>query len=357
MSKENISETTRSVKRKRRTIPEGMRLTVTEVRGLPRRTRGPDKNLLVKIRRRYIRYIAACPYLNSNEKIVINKVAEWFNLSDGFARAAYVTLAESTGVSPATVKRALRTAYDAGLMGIKTGGQSTKGSFGPVANKYVPAFRLVINAASGLLIENAPYHFLPRKVNGEAKSVGQKPVGQIDPIVETPKPNGEAKSLGQIDPVHANVGGASASPARADAPSVGAPRKKENATPRKIGRILSASLAEYLGLTWEGLIELITGGGTQADIEKLDDLCKRELFNMGKPTAGLLAERFPIGTAVFGHVVICGLTGKVEYNEKGANHVQIGRLSPDQWLAIDYRSSPDYLIEVEKKLREIATGI
>ena len=169
MSRKNIAETTRPVKRNRRTIPDGMRLTVTEVRKLPRRTRGPDKNLLVKIRRRYIKYIAACPYLNSNEKIVINKVAEWFNLSDGFARAAYVTLAESTGVSPATVKRALRTAYDAGLMGIKSGGPSRKGSFGPVANIFVPAFRLVINAASGLLIENAPYHFSRLSVNAEAK--------------------------------------------------------------------------------------------------------------------------------------------------------------------------------------------
>ena len=343
MLRENISETTRSVKRKRRTIPDGMRLTITEVRGFPRRTRGPDKNLLFKIKRRYIKYIAACPYLNSNEKFVIIKVAEWFNLKDGFTRAAYVTLAESIGVSTATVKRALRTAYDAGLIGIKSGGPSRKGSFGPVANKYVLAFRLVINDASGLLIENAPYHFLPRTVNGEAKSVGQKPVGQIDPIVKTLTVNVEAKSLGQIDPLHANVGGAPAPlPASADAAASASPRPKEeseilppDSENVKVKFVQFAALASHRSddMAPDHLIEILddaTEDGVSeryANVEFLRSWCEN----------GSIDTRLPDHGTPYAHIILHGNKSPMTCTLGKAGTLK-GWWEADSWVALEYRT-------------------
>lgn len=338
-----INENPRQVKRKRRTIPDGMRLTITEVRGFPRRTRGPDKNLLLKIRRRYIKYIADCPYLNSNEKFVIIKIAEWFNLKDGFTRAAIPTLAESVGVSHATVERAVKTAYDAGLMGIKPGGPSRKGSFGPVANKYVLAFRLVINDANNLLIQNAPYHFLPRTVNGEAKSSPQMSSPQIEGSVDPKNPSVEAESSPQIEGVRDNViGGAkNAAPSdSADAAATGSATRRERIQleplptdhiKMKMKSDLFFGLAENClrdGTVGEmdpdRLREIIEGNG---EVEFLRTWCAGKAIYNEPPPDGV----------PFAHVIIYGDRNPMTCEEGDCGEIALHDLKPTGWIAVECR--------------------
>ena len=356
-------------KKRRRSIPDGAAMKLPDLKKLSKRAQAGKKSPGYLLKRDFLDFLSLHPKVSAAYWKVAYVIVGHFNFKYGRSWPSIQYIQEAAGVkSRRTVDNAVRFFHEEGLIFSQSGG------YGSVrANEYAPNFRLILNCDTGEIVRNAPYLTADDNRTVSQSVSGANPRGCQVPERKKCVPKSGAQKMRTeksdnrqkyADPVRKKcapcsdsvMGGAPTSPASADAAAGSAPRPKDDVDPRKIGRILSASLAEHLGLTWEQLIDLITGRGEPGGVERLDGLCKSELFNMGKPTAGLLADKFPSGVGVFGHVVIHGLDGRVEYNEKGANHVQIGRLSPDQWLLLDYRPAPAYLIEVEKQLRESAIG-
>ena len=374
MSRENIAETTRPVNRKdgppvektRRTIPENAPVTQKHLGKLTKRVTRMESKLKWAMQD-YLRYH---PGVTAAMWSVLCVIVDLVDFRDGLAYPSIEYIQKKADVkSRRTVDNAIRFAHDEGLIFVQSGGLNGRGL--KRSSRYAPNFLLILNVERGEIIRNCTYltareNWAVVGVNFAVDARGcavlerKKCVPDLERKKCVPKQGTNRRKYATLERKKCvqqrsdNVGGGASLPAPADA---GASAPQENQVdPRSIGRILGSSLAEHLGLTWEQLIGLITGRGEPGAVEGLDGLCKSELFNMGKPTAGLLQDKFPSDVGVFGHVVIHGLDGRVTYNEKGANHVQIGRLSPDQWLLLDYRPAPAYLIEVEKQLRESAIG-
>ncbi len=136
----------------RRVIPKQAIMTVAMMRKLPKRSQGPKKYPAAKLKAAMRHYINRCPALTSNPKRVGILLVDWYNPGRRKAWCSLATIADELSMGHATVSRAIATLHDLELVFTKSGGPSRKGSFGAVANEFVPNFWLVLNPATGAVI-------------------------------------------------------------------------------------------------------------------------------------------------------------------------------------------------------------
>ncbi len=163
---------TRNKGNTRRVIPAGAVLTVADIRKLPKRSQGPKKNPAVKLKHALRTYINKCPHpdLTSSTKRVGVLLVDWYMPGNRYARASISTIADELSIGTTSVSRAIKTLHDLEFVFIKSGGPSRRGSFGAIANEFVPNFWLVLNPATGAIIRNANYDFSAEKWRSSAES-------------------------------------------------------------------------------------------------------------------------------------------------------------------------------------------
>lgn len=315
MSKESIQEndptvkqiperlrhsTGRLAKKTRRVIPPGAVMSLAYVRKLPKRSRGPRKFPDMRIRFAFRHYINRHPDLTPVTKLVAEYIIRLYNFKLEKAWPSIATIADELSVGHATVSRAVKTLHDLGLIFIKSGGPSRRGSFGPKANEFVPNFWLVLNQETGAIIKNAKY---PENEGTTPHTSAASRKKSLPQNRKTPLPQNEgskkhantrkyAESFPQNEgPCSDNgVGGASVPPF-ADAHGSTAPPEKEpeidiTGYETREFFITLKTLARELGITPERF--LTSGNGAAGS--RLDNLCYKNVFNGGKVVRGFCLE-------------------------------------------------------------------
>ncbi len=377
MSKESIHENGPQVKRKAcRTIPDGIALTVADILKLTKRAQGPKKNLASKIKWAFRTYIEKCPApskdrpgLTSATKRVACFLVDWYQLRDGYARPPISRIAEELSIGITSVKRAVAALHDLGIIFVKSGGPTRRQGFGTVASRYVPNFWLVINRDTGEIIKNANYDFMGlnaiRGAGDYAQNDTRGAYAQNDTRGDTLNAIRGAGDYAQNGPRYLSTSaGANASPsasAGAAAAASAAPLEKEigplpkhDSDSVKVRFARLKDLAYRSGVPSNGLINLFAGKGTPAAMIGLQGICKREIFNFGKPVFGILENNPPAHGPKYGRVIIYGDEGAVDFVEDG---LALTDLDSNSWLVIEYRVSPAYQIEAAAKVQELRTGI
>lgn len=372
---------TRNKGKTRRVIPAEAILTVAEVWKLPKRSQGSKKNPFAKIKRAFQTYINKCPApsragpgLTSAEKRVGILLADWYMPDKRYARASKATIVDELFIGTASVSRALKTLHDLEIVFTKSGGPSRRGSLGAVANKYVPNFWLVINPDTGAIIKNAKYDFSPANPRGCQESLYQSgtrpPLYQNGTRSKRSNPRGCQESLYQTGTVYRSISaGANATPcASADAAATAsaAPLKKQfgplpkhDSDSVKIRFVQLGKLAAKLNKHPVALTKLFAGEGSSEIMTSLHTFCKNQIFTFGRPGNWILEYQLPDHGPEYGRVIIHGDRGRVDFVEDGNGHLRISDLDSNNnsWLAIEYRVSPEYQIEVVAILQELQTGI
>lgn len=361
MSKESKAQKSPQVKQKtRRLIPAGAAITLADIRKLPKRSQGPKKNPLSKIKWAFRTYLEKCPGLTSTTKRVACFLVDWYRLRDGYARPPISRIAQELSIGITSVKRAVAALHDLGIIFVKSGGPTRRQGFGTVASRYVPNFQLVINRDTGEIIKNAKYEFAPlNAIRGAGDYAQNGPRGayaQNGPRGDTLKPIRGAGDYAQNGPRYISTSaGANATPfasAGAAATASAAPHKKQSGSgvpmpwetdsvKVRYGRvdILVANLKSNLK-------NLIEGEGRQA----LHDLCKSEIFNFGKPRNWVFDEQRPKSGVPYGHIIINDDSRMVYFVEGGDSRIDLDNLKSSDLLVIEYRPSPATLTEVAAKL-------
>ena len=378
MTKERLPENDSAVKNKKRTrrvVPPGVALTVGDIEKLEARYQGPKKNPALYIKRAFQTYIEKCPApskdrpgLTSTTKRVACFLVDWYQLRDGYARPPNSRIAKELRIGIASVKRAVATLHDLGVVFVKSGGPTRRQGFGTVASRYVPNFSLVINWDTGAIIGNAKYEFVPLKPIRGAGDYAQNDTkgayAQNEPRGEPLKPIRGAGDYAQNEPRYLSTeADAHASPT-ADAPGYAtAPQKKEfgplpkqDSDSVKIRYIQLGTLADKLNKHPVAFDKLFGGEKLPGLMASFQDLCKEQIFTFGKPGNWILEHNAPNNGEKMGRIVVYEGMGKVDF-VNGGDWLSLDKLKEESWLAIEYRVSPAYQIEVIEKIQELRTGV
>lgn len=355
-------------KKKRRSIPDGATFTTTTLNKMSKRTRAGKKSPGYLLKREFKEWLRDYPGMSAAFWNVACVIVDLYNFRYGKAWPSTETIREMSGVKTTrTVDRAIKFFREDGIIFIKSGGYGSIRS-----NNYVPNLRLILNAETGGIIRNAPYmtkteNWAVVGVNFSASARGcHVPVRKNVVPKSGPQKCRTEKSRNRqkyATPVRKNVGlrsdsvvdGAKSAPTIASvdsAATVSAPRPNEESDQRKIGYIPIATLSLYLDMTFDGLIQLFAGKGSNQDIKNLDDFCKREIFNSGI----LKQDSLRAGTKC-GHVIIHGDQQKVDFVDSGIGYHRLADLKSNSWLVIDYRVSPSYQTEAAAKVAALKVGI
>lgn len=414
MSKKRLSKSARVVKknpgsRVSHEVEDGFVITIREL------TRGMDPSCVGKTRRGYINNSAihlkkrALKWIDGFPKKIngaptgftrvvrdVYKAIMWSHLMDrGYSVFSYDGLSDTARCDPSTARAAVNFLRKHGLTQWKTGKGWGRKNRRSLANQYVANFWPFINPETGTL-HDPPYQMAPyeweftaqvfrsksaKKKGGHAENqhmvskrgkgssgVSKKKRGHAENQqgVKGKKRRTSARPYAENQQLYSDngIGAKNAAPtACADATANGsAARPSEESNRRKTGCIQISTLALYVDMTFDGLIELFDGKGSVQDIETVDAFCKREIFN---PMSEILQKNLPSDVGVYGHVVIYGDEGRVDYVETGYSTLVLKKkpgskrkpLGPDNWLVLDYRVSESYQTEVQAKVAALRVGI
>lgn len=351
-------------KKLRRAIPKGVALTNADIKKVAERYKWSMPKALTEIKREYENLVNRYPGLTSPTKRVAIKLGWWYMPDKRFARAAIPTIAKELDIGHATVSRALKPLHEQQIVFTQSGGPSRPGSLGPTANKYVPDLGRVIDRDTGKLLKYPDYNAPARERMGGLKSSPHSEVMKSSPHSEVGVKRSNPRGCQESSP-HSEVeysstsADANASPASADATASYAPAPREDqigplpehdSDSVKIRFAQVKDLAYRSGVDSGGLIQLFKGKGTPAAMIGLQGICKREIFNFGKPTFGTLDHNRPNHGIKLGRVIVHEGEGRITFIEDG---IALADLTPDSRLVIEYQVSPEYQIEAQAKVKEL----
>lgn len=310
------------------------------------------------------------------------KALAWALLMDrGYAVFSYDGLADTARCDRSTAHQSINYLRKRGLLQFKTGKGWEQKQRRNLANQYTVNLWAFINPETGEIID-PPYHtgtyeweltaavfrsklknptMVTRRDAGlrgvrEKANHSRKFRRGSDQENGVPPPDHSRN----FRPYKSNGKGGASLPASADA-AASAPPPENQVEPLptqdsdsvKVVYAQVNALASQAGIHWTGLVKMLGGVDMPTARVKLLTFLKSEIVNYGKATAGALQYDLPNGVDR-GRLVVEEGTGTLTYVEDG---IALADLTDKSLLAIEYRISETFQVEIAEKLQKIATGI